>query len=492
MPMQPSSFASNVLKLVTGSMFAQGIGVLAAPIIARLFAPEAFGIAALFASITGIINVVVCLRYELAIMLPGSDEEAANLLGVSLCFVLMITGASALVVFFMEALCAIPLDAKELGRYIWLIPPAVLINGAFVALNYWCSRTKRFASLSVAKVGSAVVAQGTKLGCGFAGFTSGGALIGAGILGQIVSTSILGARIWRTDRHVFKSGVRWAGMISGLKRYKNFPVYGSWSALLNTASHQLPAFTLVYFFSPEIVGFYALGQMVISAPMNLVGGSIAKVFYQKASEAHNQTGSLADVVESVFRRLVSLGIFPILLLTLIGKDFFVAAFGARWAEAGVYMQILGPQMFFQFISSPVSTLFSVLEKQHYGLLFNGVLFGARAASLIVGGVTGDVRFTLFLFAGAGVACYSFLCFWLISKAGVPFKRALYCIVKYTLYSGPLLIVIALARFSLGVRDPGVLLLVLFCSLVYCFLIARQDRALGEPVRMLFRRMGCIK
>ena len=87
-----SSFAANVLKLVTGSVIAQGLGVLAAPVIARLFAPEAFGVAALFVSITGIIGVVACLRYELAIMLPKTDEEAANLLGISLFFVLISKG----------------------------------------------------------------------------------------------------------------------------------------------------------------------------------------------------------------------------------------------------------------------------------------------------------------------------------------------------------------------------------------------------------------
>lgn len=89
-----SSFASNVLKLVTGSVFAQGLGILVIPIVARLFAPEAFGVAALFASITGIIGVLVCLRYEVSIMLPKTDEEAANLLGVSLCSVLIITAIS--------------------------------------------------------------------------------------------------------------------------------------------------------------------------------------------------------------------------------------------------------------------------------------------------------------------------------------------------------------------------------------------------------------
>jgi hypothetical protein len=45
-----SSFAANVSKLITGSVFAQGLGVLVAPIVARLFAPEAFGVAAVLAN----------------------------------------------------------------------------------------------------------------------------------------------------------------------------------------------------------------------------------------------------------------------------------------------------------------------------------------------------------------------------------------------------------------------------------------------------------
>ncbi len=86
-----TSFASDVLKLVSGTAFAQGLTICASPFLTRLYGPEAFGTLALFVSITSIIGAIACLRYELAIMLPESDEEAANLLGVSLCFVVLIS-----------------------------------------------------------------------------------------------------------------------------------------------------------------------------------------------------------------------------------------------------------------------------------------------------------------------------------------------------------------------------------------------------------------
>jgi O-antigen/teichoic acid export membrane protein len=226
--------------------------------------------------------------------------------------------------------------------------------------------------------------------------------------------------------------------------------------------------------------------------MSMVGGAISQVFFQKATEAHIRTGNLSKLVEEVFKRLVSLGLFPILLLTLIGKDIFIVAFGERWSEAGVYMQILGLWIFFQFISSPISTLFAVLEKQSYGLFFNGLLFSTRAASLIFGGMTDDVRFTLFIFAITGVACYGFLCFWLLSKAGLSILQPLYHMVKCSLYSSPLLIIIALAKSSLRVQEIGVLLLGLCSLLVYYSLLMRWDEELRTHLYELFQRIGFAK
>ena len=49
MAKKSSRFASNVLKLAMGSAFAQGLVIILAPVLTRLFAPEAFALAAMFA-----------------------------------------------------------------------------------------------------------------------------------------------------------------------------------------------------------------------------------------------------------------------------------------------------------------------------------------------------------------------------------------------------------------------------------------------------------
>ena len=95
-----SPFASDILKLVSGTAFAQIITILASPILTRLYSPEAFGFLAIFISITSIVGVIACMRYELAIMLPKSDEKAANLLALCLLSVVAISGLTVPALYF--------------------------------------------------------------------------------------------------------------------------------------------------------------------------------------------------------------------------------------------------------------------------------------------------------------------------------------------------------------------------------------------------------
>src|SRR5512136_775326 len=93
-----SSFFTSVLKLVSGTTLAQLITILTAPIISRLFPPNAFGILSVFTSLITIVSVVICLRYEFAIVLPEKEEDAANLVGIC---ALIALGISLLVGLFL-------------------------------------------------------------------------------------------------------------------------------------------------------------------------------------------------------------------------------------------------------------------------------------------------------------------------------------------------------------------------------------------------------
>ena len=70
-----SSDRKSILTLVGGTTVAQFFNFIFSPIQTRLFSPEVFGELSIFTSITSIVAVIVCLRFELAIVLPKDDEE---------------------------------------------------------------------------------------------------------------------------------------------------------------------------------------------------------------------------------------------------------------------------------------------------------------------------------------------------------------------------------------------------------------------------------
>lgn len=456
-----ASFSGDVLKLVSGTTIAQAIGILITPILTRLYAPEAFGTLALFISITSILGVIACMRYELAIMLPESDEEAVNLLAVSLGFTVLLSLLTIPLIWWGRTSLLNLLNAQDLAPYLWLIPPMVLGAGIFLALNYWNSRTKRFGRLSIARVIQAGSIHSIKLGAGFAGYTMGATLIGANVIGQVIATVILAGQIWRDDAKLFLRSIRWQGMWNGIKRYRKFPLFSIWSALLNNISWQLPAILLSAFFSSTVVGYYALGFRVIKLPMSLIGGAIAQVFFQRAAEAKMQ-GMLSNLVENVFRRLAMIGLFPLLMLTLIGPQLYRVVFGPEWVEAGVYTQILSVWAFFWFVSSPISTLFSVLEKQDFGLKLNVFIFLSRLASLWVGGYVGNPRLALLLFAATGVVAYSYLSFAIMAETGIHLSKILGILGQAFVYFSPFGALVLILVVS-GIHD-WILLIVVFLSI----------------------------
>lgn len=430
-----SSFAGDLLKLAGGTTFAQALSVLVAPVLSRLYAPDAFGTAAVFASITSIIRVISCLRYELAIMLPERDEDAASLLAVSLGSVAAITASTALLISLARASIVRLLNVPDLAPYIWLVPLAILANGAFLGLNYWSSRKRHFGRLAMAHMLQSAATNGAQLGLAAIAQTHAGGLIASRVLGSTMATTVLAGQVWRDDRRLLMASVQWKSMLAVLKRYRKFPMFDTWAVLLNVISGQLPALLLAGFFSSTIVGYHAIGMRVVYLPMSLLGSAIGQVFFQRAAEA-NRVGDLADTVRSVFQLLVALVFFPLLVLTVAGEDLFAVVLGGRWSEAGVYAQILGPWMFLVFTSSPMSTLLRVLERQQTALYLNSVIFSSRLLSFVLGGYLGNPRLALALFSASGVLIYGWYTLYILSLAGVSRRYSITILLRYVLYALP--------------------------------------------------------
>jgi O-antigen/teichoic acid export membrane protein len=200
---------------------------------------------------------------------------------------------------------------------------------------------------------------------------------------------------------------------------------------MNNVSWQLPSFMLSAFFSSNVVGQYALGTRLTRVPINLLGLNISRVFNQRAADAHNNN-TLPRTVGMTYHYLLRISVFPCLLLGVVGKEIFIVAFGARWAEAGVYCQILSVWVCFWFISSPLSSVLSIVEEQALELRINSLILASRFLSLLIGGLLGSARLALSAFAITGVLVYGYYCLLILNRSGSPASQAFRLLLTNTL------------------------------------------------------------
>lgn len=446
-------FANNVLKLVSGTTAAQFITVLTAPVISRLFLPDAFGTLAVFVSLVSILSIIVCLRYEYAIMLPEGEDEAINVLALSLLIAFIFSLVVGGVIFLTRQAILGWLNAPDLAPYLWLVPVAVFIQGLFQSFNYWNSRTRSFGRVSVARVAASLTTSAIPISLGLLRNTSTTVLIGSWLAGTLVLTSLLGWGVWKQSFARLYNKLSPGKIQNSLVRYRKFPLIDAWGGFINNLSWQIPSLVLSAYFTQTVVGYYSQAHRIVLLPSTLVGGAIAQVFYQRASELRSDRQKLTATVGLVFQALVFIGLAPALVLTIVGKELFILFLGPNWSEAGLYAQILGFWIFFLLISSPLSTLFMVLERQELALVVNIIILLTRLAALFFGSMLHNIYLTLWIWSISGVIVYGILSAWILHLAGISLLAALKQIGMYIGYFTPVGLFIGILRV-ISVRYPA--------------------------------------
>lgn len=427
-----SNFITNVLKLVSGSVTSQILSILLVPIITRIYSPDDFGISQLFISVSGILVIFSTFSYQFAIMLPKNEEDSANV--VSLCVIL---------VTFISLLTLIPvilipdkieqlLNAQGMSEYLIYLPAVIFLNGLFFVQNYWLSRKVRFGVIAASRISNTLSTKIFQLAISIWSISPFGLI--AGYTAGYGIADLLMLKGAKQDLAVFKK-VSIKKMKEMAVKYKNFPLFSSWSTLANTISPQVPTFILAYYYGTSVVGYFSLANQVVNMPMGIIGTAIGQVFFQKISEVKNgnSNGDMKVIVEEVYKKLISIGIFPMILLIILGEEIFTFAFGASWSVSGTYVKILVPWIFLVFISSPISTLYSIFEKQGVWLTFSIILLISRVAALAIGGTYGgSPEFSLALFSFTGVIFWLWNNAYLLNLVGINKKESVEILIKYTM------------------------------------------------------------
>jgi O-antigen/teichoic acid export membrane protein len=356
----------RLVGLAAGAIGAQALVLVAAPLLTRLYSPAAFGTYGVATAAIWIAGSLATLRYHVAIPLPADDRDAITLSSISVASS-AIVAAIAGVTAYLAVPILIPSSADIAPQLAVCIATSTFSLGVYAVGGALATRRADVRSIALMRVtqsGGVAVAQ---LVFGWLGAPVG--LVVGDSLGRLLG--LLGAtRVGRQWMPHIREGRQWIGMLS---RYRTFPLASGPATVINTLTAQLPTFAVVALFGAAPGGQYLLVQR------------------------------FAGVLE---RRLLILGVPFAVLGAVLAPSAFPVLFGPDWAKAGVIFAIFAPYYLVQFVTSPLGSVYDVLERQDLVLVRESARVAITCLALGICAITRpSLEVFSVIFMAAGVAGY---------------------------------------------------------------------------------------
>ena len=421
-PKTSVSFVQNVVTLMTGTTFAQVLTIIIMPVLTRIYTPGDFGILGVYTSIIGILAVICCGRYELAIVLPEEDKDACNLILVSILWTLITALIILIIVIVGRGWVAFLLKSPRIATWLWLLPINVFCLGLYQTLNYWNTRFKNYKRLAKRQITQSSVTAGVQLSLGFLTKLGAGGLIIGQLVGLIIAISFLIKKFIIEDYVSLKLCFSKQGIIKVAAKYKKYPIYNMLPSILDSLTIALPVMFFTKYFDLDIAGQYSLGVKLLYLPASLIGAAVAQVYFQKIAEEYNKTGDVTKIVKETCKSLLVIAIPFCLIMMLLGPWLFTFFFGSNWRMAGEFCRILAPAIALSFVVSPLSRVFGALDRQEISALWQVIALVATATSLGISLILQNTYYSVLLLMLNNILLYSLYLFLIFRVSGVEVKK----------------------------------------------------------------------
>ncbi len=385
--MLKNSFLRNIFVMMGGSSFGSIFSLMIVPIISRIFDSSQYGQAALLLALANLGGNIAAFRYDKALILPKDQTTAIHLFNAAVVCIAAVVAFICLLLLFNMFFLFLPYN-DSLGFWLYFVPLGILLVACNFLFDSWLIREKRYKKIALSQSADPVGVGLTRLSLGLSLGSSTWALNLGLLVGALLKMAVMLSACWRGVIDAVK-GFDAAEIKKIMKSYKDFPIFSTPAGLANRLSNDLPVFVLGALFSPAIVGFYAIAMRILNAPVNVCSNSIRKVYNQRVAAQRNEGAPLLGAYLKVLALCIGLGVVPLGVLYVYGSDIVVIFLGEKWAEAGVYTEIIIPWLFTIWLTVPTSVVFEVLRRQRIWLVIqlfqlllrSGVLYWSATQQL---------------------------------------------------------------------------------------------------------------
>ena len=307
---------------------AQGVSFVVSIVLARLLAPEVYGLIALVTVFTAILQVFVDSGMANA-LIQKKDADDLDFSSVFF-FNMFMCIALYLLLFFCAPLISSFYGNPELTPVIRVLGITLLISGVKNVQQAYVSRTLQFKRFFFATLGGTIGAAVIGIAMAYMGFGVW-ALVAQSLFNAAVDTMIL----WVT--------VRWRPRLQfSFARLKELLRYG-WkllaSALLHTVYTNLRSLIIGKLYTAEDLAYYDKGQSFPTLIVSNINASIDSVLLPTMSGVQDDR----DAVKAITRRSIvtsSYLMWPMMVgLAVVAKPLVVLLLTEKWLAAVPFLQI---------------------------------------------------------------------------------------------------------------------------------------------------------
>lgn len=398
-----------------------GLQLLQIVILARLLAPQEFGLVAITTAWLAILSLITDFGFSRALIhfQDTSAKVRSSLfwfnLGLSLVLTLLVVSISPIVATLYQApeLSFILITAS-------LSLPIAAVGQQFRAL---AEKNLQFAPLACNEIVAAAIGFIVALVMAWHG--SGAFALVGGLLATTTASSLLA---WAKLSEGLRPG--WNFRLDDIRPHLKFGSYLVGDSLANTVQLQADIFIGGIIAGPAALGMYNLPRdLSLRLANTVVNPVITRISFPLMSRAQNDRKALQEIYLAALRLTSSIN-FPIYLaLALFADEVVAILYGPAWHEAGGYLRLLAIWGALRSTGNPSGSLIYAVGRARLAFWWNLALLLVIPSILWLSGLYGGL--TGMTWGMLGVQVFMLPAIWkfLIHPCcGVGFPRYLYSLL----------------------------------------------------------------
>lgn len=326
---EQSSVSGAVGWVALDAILRQGGQFIVTMVLARLIAPEGFGLVAILMTLSGIAIVFVSGGFPSALIQKNSVTDV----DASTAFWVNVSAATLLALLF--ALSA-PLIAEffQDGRLIaltWVMAFNIWLTGFQTVHRALLSREFMFRSQCLATAWATAISGTTAIGAALAG-----AGVWALLIQTLIATFVSGLLLWRFSR--------WrptkAFSLSSFVDLSRFGLYMSAATLVNFFGTRFYTLIIGRFYPAGDLGQFHQAVVTRELPQGLLSAVFSRVVFPMLSSRNRKGGDIVEMMQAALRSGMAINLPIMLGIGAAAPALIPTAFGPQWMPAVPYLQVM--------------------------------------------------------------------------------------------------------------------------------------------------------